>query len=144
MLFKKSDALEQLKLEMKKYGLKEGDLIVATTGIDVPEEVMISIQAAIATAIEEIGVNQVSMLLMTDPMQIFRLDPSDMAVLGWFRMDEVYLDRLNSIGVINFTELMTLKMMVKKLESMRPKDTAQLMDRKMTEIKRKSKYRKNK
>ena len=122
--------VESIAVAIKKYNIDDGDIICMTLPVDLDGKMLQRIHMIISQVIKETG-KKASVMIMSDPADLYRLKPTDMAILGWFPFDEDVLDKLNKAGAITYQERLAFMMMNKRLKSMMPKDPIDLLTRNM-------------
>ena len=121
------DMYVDLAISIKKYNIVDGDVVIVQLPNDIDMGTLKAIQKTVVNSIGVTG-KKASTIIMTEPMDIYRLKPTDMAILGWFPVNPDTVDRLNKGGAITYTERLTLMMMHKRLRSMLPKDPQDLLN----------------
>ncbi len=121
-----SGMVEDVAIAIKKYNIENGDIICMHLPSNIDEQTMIRFHKVIKDVIKDTG-KKASVVIMTDPSEIYRLNPTDMAIMGWFPFDEEIVDRLNKSGGITYQERLCFMMMIKRLKSMLPINPTDLL-----------------
>jgi len=124
--------VEDVAIAIKKYKIENGDIICMQLPVNIDEQTMIRFHKVITDVIKDTG-KKASVIIMTDPSELYRLKPTDMAIMGWFPFDEKIVDRLNKSGGITYQERLCFMMMIKRLKSMLPINPMDLLNRHMKE-----------
>jgi hypothetical protein len=131
---KNNGELSDLSIEIKKYKIEDGDVICIQLPNDATMQTIQKIQYVVQETLKKVK-KKYATIIMTDPMDIYRLKPEAMATLGWLPINPDVLDRMNKSGIINYKERLVLMGMFKKLRSIRPINPQDLLDGNMQIIK---------